>query len=78
MGSHFTSTHPRSAFVQNLVVQRSWPEKRAILRNRELVVREDGTSTTAPIRDPEHLLEVLDNVFGLTFPPGTRFSRPEF
>ena len=78
MGSHFTSTHPRSAFVQNLVVQRSWPEKRAILRNRDLVVREDGTSTTTAIRDPEHLLEVLDTVFGLTFPPGTRFSRPEF
>jgi N-hydroxyarylamine O-acetyltransferase len=78
MGSHFTSTHPRSAFVLNLVVQRSWPERRVILRNRDLVVREDGTSTGTTIRDPEHLLEVLANVFGLTFPPGTRFSRPEF
>jgi N-hydroxyarylamine O-acetyltransferase len=78
MGSHFTSTHPRSAFVQNLVVQRSWPERRAILRNRDLVVREDGTSTTTTICDPEHLLEVLAGVFGLTFLPGTHFSRPEF
>jgi N-hydroxyarylamine O-acetyltransferase len=78
MGSHFTSTHPRSAFVLNLVVQRSWPERRAILRNRELVVREDGTSTTTTVRDPEHLLEVLASVFGLAFPPGTRFRQPAF
>jgi N-hydroxyarylamine O-acetyltransferase len=78
MGSHFTSTHPRSAFVQNLVVQRSWPEKRVILRNRDLVVREDGASQATFIRDPEHLLEVLDSVFGLGFPPGTRFSQPVF
>ena len=78
MGSHFTSTHPRSAFVLNLVVQRSWPERRVILRNRDLVVREDGTSATTVIRDPEHLLEVLATVFGLAFPPGTRFSQPVF
>ena len=78
MGSYFTSTHPRSAFVLNLVVQRSWPERRAILRNRDLVVREDGTSTTTLVRDPEHLLEVLASVFGLEFPPGTRFRWPEF
>jgi N-hydroxyarylamine O-acetyltransferase len=78
MGNHFTSTYPRSAFLLNLVVQRSWPEGRAILRNRELVVREDGASRATFIRDPEHLLEVLDSVFGLAFPPGTRFRQPEF
>jgi N-hydroxyarylamine O-acetyltransferase len=78
MGSFFTSTHPRSAFVLNLVVQRSWPERRVILRNRNLVVREDGASQATLIRDPEHLLEVLDSVFGLAFPPGTRFSQPVF
>ena len=29
-------------------------------------------------RQAEHLLEVLDRHFDLAFPPGTRFSRPEF
>ena len=77
MANHFTSTYPRSPFLLNLVGQRSWPEKRAILRNRDLVVREDGASTTVALRDPEHLLEVLDGVFGLAFPPGTRFRQPE-
>ena len=78
MGSHFTSTYPRSPFVLNLVVQRSWPETRAVLRNRDLVVREGGASTTTTVREAEHLLEVLANVFGLVFPPGTRFRLPDF
>ena len=78
MANHFTSTYPRSAFVNALTVQRSWPERRAILRNRELAVREGRFSEATSIRDPEHLLEVLDHHFGLAFPPGTRFSRPEF
>jgi hypothetical protein len=30
------------------------------------------------IRDPEHLLLVLEREFGLSFPAGTRFTRPEF
>jgi N-hydroxyarylamine O-acetyltransferase len=78
MANHFTSTHPRSAFVLNLTVQRSWPEKRALLRNRDLVVRQDGAATPTTVRDPAHLLEVLASVFGLVFPAGTRFARPEF
>ena len=78
MGNHFTSTWPRSPFVLNLVVQRSWPERRVVLRNRDLVVREDGTITSTIVRDPEHLLEVLARVFDLAFPPGTRFRQPEF
>jgi N-hydroxyarylamine O-acetyltransferase len=78
MANHFTSTWPRSSFVTNLTAQRSWPEKRVILRNRELVVREGGRSETATVRDPAHLLEVLETHFDLLFPPGTRFRQPEF
>jgi hypothetical protein len=33
---------------------------------------------TEVIRDPDHLLDVLDREFGLSFPAGTRFARPEF
>jgi N-hydroxyarylamine O-acetyltransferase len=78
MANHFTSTHPRSPFVLNLTAQRSWPEKRTVLRNRDLVVREGGGSVATVVRDPEHLLEVLAGAFGLAFPPGTRFLKPEF
>jgi len=78
MANHFTSTHPRSPLVLNLTAQRTRPERRAILRNRQLVVHEGATPSTLAIRDPEHLLHVLAEDFGLWFPVGTRFSRPEF
>jgi N-hydroxyarylamine O-acetyltransferase len=78
MANHFTSTHPRSAFLNSLTAQRSWPERRAVLRDRELVVREGRLSESTTIRDPGQLLEVLEEYFDLVFPPGTRFSKPEF
>ena len=69
---------PRSAFVLNLTAQRSTPERRTVLRNRDVVVREDGVSQATVVRDPEHLLEVLASHFDLVFPAGTRFRQPEF
>jgi len=78
MANHFTSTYPRSAFVSTLVAQRSWPERRVVLRNCDLTVREGRVMSTTTVRDPEHLLEVLERHFDLVFPSGTRFSRPEF
>jgi N-hydroxyarylamine O-acetyltransferase len=77
MANHYTSTWPASKFVQTLTAQRSRPDGRAILRNRDLKVREGGTVRTEAIRDPEHLLRVLEREFDLSFPAGTRFSRPE-
>jgi N-hydroxyarylamine O-acetyltransferase len=78
MANHFTSTHPRSPFLNTLTAQRSFPERRVILRNRELQVREGRVTEAATIRDPDHLLEVLEEHFGLVLPPGTRFAKPEF
>jgi N-hydroxyarylamine O-acetyltransferase len=78
VANHYTSTHPESAFVLNLTAQRSWPGRRAVVRNRELTVTTADGDVVAPIRDPQHLLQVLAAEFGLVFPPGTRFSRPEF
>jgi N-hydroxyarylamine O-acetyltransferase len=78
MANHFTSTWPRSSFVTNLTAQRTWPEKRTILRNRELVVREGRLGETTTVRDPAHLLEVLETHFDLVFPASTRFRQPEF
>ena len=78
VANHYTSTHPASSFVRSLTAQRLWPERRVVLRNRELTVREGRVEEATTIRDPEHLLEVLDRACGLPFPPGTRFSQPEF
>jgi N-hydroxyarylamine O-acetyltransferase len=78
MANHYTSTHPRSAFVNSLTAQRLFPERRVVLRNRDLTVREGRVTETTTIRDPEHLLEVLETFCDLPFPPGTRFSKPIF
>jgi len=78
MANHFTSTWPASSFRHALTAQRSWPGGRAILRNRDLTLREGQRSRQEQVRDPEHLLELLASHFGLAFPSGTRFSRPEF
>ncbi|MFN8092762.1 MAG: arylamine N-acetyltransferase [Vicinamibacteria bacterium] len=78
LGNYWTSTHPTSHFRRTLTAQRSWPGGRAILRDRELVETRDGDRRVTAIADPDHLLAVLDGVFGLRFPPGTRFPVPEF
>jgi N-hydroxyarylamine O-acetyltransferase len=78
MANHFTSTWPSSPFVQSLTAQRSWPGRRLILRNRDLTIREGTSVRSDTIRDPDHLLQVLDREFGLSFPAGTRFARPDF
>jgi N-hydroxyarylamine O-acetyltransferase len=78
MANYFTSTYPQSPFVLNLVAQRSERDKRTILRNRDLTIRTRSTTEASTVRDPAHLLEVLSREFGLAFPSGTRFLRPEF
>ena len=78
VANHYTSTYPQSAFVLNLTAQRSWPDRRAVLRNRELTVTTAAGDAVTKVRDPGHLLALLASEFGLVFPPGTRFSRPEF
>jgi len=74
----FTSTWPKSAFTTSLVVQRQGLDARATLRDRELALRDARGVRTETIRDPEHLLDVLSERFGLSFPAGTRFSAPTF
>jgi N-hydroxyarylamine O-acetyltransferase len=78
MANHYTSTHPQSRFVRNLTAQRSWPDRRIVLLNRDLVLQGPGSTEASRIRGPEDLLEVLERHFGMSFPPGTRFSKPDF
>jgi len=78
VANHFTSTWPDSHFRSTLTAQRSFPERRLILRNRDLVTREGREVTRETILDPEHLLEVLDERFSLSFPTATRFAKPDF
>ena len=74
----FTSTHPRSKFVQTLTAQKLEPGRRWRLRDRDLILVEGGEETRSTVGSAEELLEILRRTFGLDFPAGTRFLHPEF
>jgi N-hydroxyarylamine O-acetyltransferase len=71
----YTSAHPGSHFKNRLLVARALPDGgRVGLLNRELTVRQrDGRAERRVLTSPDELLDVLDEHFGLRFPPGTRF-----
>jgi N-hydroxyarylamine O-acetyltransferase len=75
MANHYTSTFPASSFVTTLTVQRIGVRERVILRNRLLAVeRPDGSADRTTLgEDPDELLELLRQRFGLILPRGTRF-----
>lgn len=71
--NHYTSTHPHSPFVQNLVVQKGTLSSRLILRNRELTELTPLEKTTELVKSDQALLELLASRFGLQFPPEIQF-----
>lgn len=73
IANHYMSTHPSSRFVQTLTVQLPGPEKRMILRNRELIEDRGEVVAQRALTDDDELLQILQQTFGLCFPPGTRF-----
>jgi len=76
LANYWTSTHPSSVFVKTLTVQLPRPEGRQFLRGRELTIKRGEAAETRKIEDDDTLLRVLSEVFGLSFPPGTRFRSP--
>jgi N-hydroxyarylamine O-acetyltransferase len=74
--NHWTSTHPHSPFVRNLVVQKGTLNSRLMLENRELIELKPQEQTTELIQSDDDLLHLLANRFGLHFPPETRFRPP--
>jgi N-hydroxyarylamine O-acetyltransferase len=78
VGNHFTSTYPASRFVTTLTAQLPTPEGRHVLRNRTYSVTRGGATDVRDVKDPDELLQLLREVFGLEFPAGTRFRNPAF
>jgi N-hydroxyarylamine O-acetyltransferase len=69
----YTSTHPKSRFVQTLTAQRLGPDARFTLRNRELITDRGETVSSRTLQDHAEIITVLAELFGLDFPPGTTF-----
>ena len=75
LANWFTSTHPQSPFKSRLMVARATPEGRVSILNREFTCRDRaGRGETRLIAEPEELLALLAEHFGLHFPAGTRFG----
>lgn len=65
---HFTSTHPRSPFVNTLTVQRSTPDLRQVLRERsyvERVVVQGKVAETARALTDRQVVRLVTETFGL-------------
>ena len=73
IANHYMSTHPNSRLVQTLTVQLPGPERRMILRNRELIEDLGHVVAARTLADDDELLQILQEAFGLHFPRGTRF-----
>jgi N-hydroxyarylamine O-acetyltransferase len=76
LANYWTSTHPTSVFVKTLTVQQPTPKGRHILRGRQLTFMQSEIAGVQVVEDDVSLLKVLKEIFGLWFPPGTRFSAP--
>lgn len=74
MANHYISTHPASRFVQTLVAQRQTLDACHLLRNREHSVLRGDDAQSRVIDSDEMLLQVLDETFGISLPPATRFA----
>ncbi|CCF84842.1 arylamine N-acetyltransferase family protein [Nitrolancea hollandica] len=73
LATYFTSTHPASPWLRNLVVWLPNHKSRWVLRNRELAEIGGRDSSPVVLDDNDSLLSVLAERFNLHFPPGTRF-----
>ncbi|AUX34770.1 MULTISPECIES: arylamine N-acetyltransferase [Sorangium] len=72
--NHYTSTHPDSLFVSNVLAALASPEARLTLRNRQLGVFRGGRFERFGDLGDDELLDVLKSRFGLELPAGARLS----
>lgn len=65
IANHYMSTHPTSRFVRTLTAQLPGPERRMILRNRELTEDRGAVVTTRRLRGDDEIAQALRETFGL-------------
>jgi N-hydroxyarylamine O-acetyltransferase len=81
LGSFYTSTHPRSPFVNRLMLRALLPDGRVSAMNRDVTVVRGGRSETRRLADRAELRALLAEHFGIDLPEveGLRVpSEPEW
>ncbi len=74
--NHYTSTHPNSRFIRNLIAQRPAPDRRVLLYNRELTIDRGDCVTTRTLAGMDEVIEVLQTMFGVQLPADTAARLP--
>ncbi|WP_445354041.1 arylamine N-acetyltransferase [Microbulbifer sp. EKSA008] len=76
IGSWYCSTHPKSRFVEHLIVARSFPEGRHTLFNRQLSYQPLlGSKSVVMIADVDELRATLLDIFGIEVPAGREIDQ---
>ncbi len=72
----FVSTNPDSDFVRNLILARPTADRRQVLNNTTLSIRDpDGSVRRRTIADIEELRATLTDMFGITVPANAAVDR---
>ncbi len=76
MANHFTSTHPRSPFVNRIMMGIFTKDGRVTVANREVTIAEGGVSRSAELADRAALRAFLVEHFGFDLPEVERLRVP--
>ncbi|TBR38923.1 MULTISPECIES: arylamine N-acetyltransferase family protein [Dyella] len=69
LANHYTSTFPESHFLHTLIVTRTVPGRRHVLRNRDLGEHITGSETRRrTLQSVQELRDALESVFGIRLP----------
>ncbi len=77
MANHFTSTWPRSAFVERLMLRALTPDGRRVsVMNRDVTVTRDGAFEKSQLADRAALRTLLAEEFGIDLPEAETLRIP--
>ncbi|HEX4598399.1 MAG TPA: arylamine N-acetyltransferase [Burkholderiaceae bacterium] len=76
VGNHYTATHPMSPFVNRIMMRALTPNGRVTVMNRDVTVRDGGTSTSSQLADRVALRGLLAGHFGFDLPEVERLRVP--
>jgi N-hydroxyarylamine O-acetyltransferase len=76
MANHFTSTWPRSAFVERLMLRALTKDGRVSVMNRDVTIARGGVLEKAQIADRAALRALLAGDFGIDLPEVERLRIP--
>ena len=76
MANHFTATHPRSPFVNRIMMSVFKPDGRVTVMNRDVTIRQGTTSRVLQLADRAALRALLPVEFGFDLPEVERIRVP--